>query len=52
MSIRWWARRFELDRDVLPYPRGAPAMGADTVEVLGELGYCADDVARLSRAGV
>jgi crotonobetainyl-CoA:carnitine CoA-transferase CaiB-like acyl-CoA transferase len=41
-----------LDRDVLPYPRGAPAMGADTAEVLGELGYCADDVARLSRAGV
>jgi crotonobetainyl-CoA:carnitine CoA-transferase CaiB-like acyl-CoA transferase len=40
-----------LDRDVLPYPRGAPAMGADTAEVLGELGYCADDVARLSRAG-
>ena len=40
-----------MDRDVLPYPRSAPAMGADTAEVLGELGYCADDVARLSRAG-
>jgi crotonobetainyl-CoA:carnitine CoA-transferase CaiB-like acyl-CoA transferase len=40
-----------LDRDALPYSRGAPAMGADTVDVLVELGYCADDVARLSRAG-
>ncbi len=40
-----------LDCNALPYSRGAPAMGADTVEVLGELGYCADDVARLSRAG-
>lgn len=41
-----------LDRDVLPYPRGAPALGADTVEVLGELGYCADDVARLAQSGI
>jgi crotonobetainyl-CoA:carnitine CoA-transferase CaiB-like acyl-CoA transferase len=41
-----------LDRDVLPYARGAPALGADTVAVLGELGYCADDVARLARSGI
>jgi crotonobetainyl-CoA:carnitine CoA-transferase CaiB-like acyl-CoA transferase len=41
-----------LDRDVLPYTRGAPALGADTIEVLGELGYRSDDVARLSAAGV
>jgi crotonobetainyl-CoA:carnitine CoA-transferase CaiB-like acyl-CoA transferase len=41
-----------LDRDVLRYPRGAPAFGSDTVEVLGELGYCADDVARLSQSGI
>jgi crotonobetainyl-CoA:carnitine CoA-transferase CaiB-like acyl-CoA transferase len=41
-----------LDREVLRYSRGAPALGADTVEVLGELGYCAVDVARLSGAGV
>jgi crotonobetainyl-CoA:carnitine CoA-transferase CaiB-like acyl-CoA transferase len=41
-----------LDGDALPYTRGAPALGADTGEVLGELGYRADEVARLSRAGV
>jgi crotonobetainyl-CoA:carnitine CoA-transferase CaiB-like acyl-CoA transferase len=41
-----------LDRDVLRYPRGAPALGADTVRVLGELGYHSDDVVRLSAAGV
>jgi crotonobetainyl-CoA:carnitine CoA-transferase CaiB-like acyl-CoA transferase len=41
-----------LDRDVLRYPRGAPALGADTADVLGELGYCADDVARLAQSGI
>jgi crotonobetainyl-CoA:carnitine CoA-transferase CaiB-like acyl-CoA transferase len=41
-----------IDHEVLRYPRGAPALGADTVEVLGELGYCADDVARLAESGI
>jgi crotonobetainyl-CoA:carnitine CoA-transferase CaiB-like acyl-CoA transferase len=41
-----------LDHNPLPYPRAAPTLGGDTVEVLGELGYCVDDVATLRRAGV
>lgn len=41
-----------LDHNPLPYPRAAPTLGGDTVDVLGELGYCVDDVATLRRAGV
>jgi hypothetical protein len=40
-----------LDHAALPYPRGAPTLGADTIEVLGELGYSADDVAKLVSSG-
>jgi len=37
-----------------PYaaPRPAPALGEDTVAVLGDLGYSADDLERLARAEV
>jgi crotonobetainyl-CoA:carnitine CoA-transferase CaiB-like acyl-CoA transferase len=41
-----------LNHNPLPYARGAPALGADTAEVLGELGYCAEEVATLARSGV
>jgi crotonobetainyl-CoA:carnitine CoA-transferase CaiB-like acyl-CoA transferase len=40
------------NHDPLPYPRGAPALGADTADVLRELGYCADEVATMVGAGV
>jgi crotonobetainyl-CoA:carnitine CoA-transferase CaiB-like acyl-CoA transferase len=43
---------FRLDRTVLAYPGPAPALGRDTRSVLADLGYVADEIAKLEDAGV
>jgi crotonobetainyl-CoA:carnitine CoA-transferase CaiB-like acyl-CoA transferase len=43
---------FRLDRTVLAYPGPAPALGHDTRSVLADLGYPADEIAKLEDTGV
>jgi crotonobetainyl-CoA:carnitine CoA-transferase CaiB-like acyl-CoA transferase len=50
-SLRVLANPIRLDGERLPN-RAAPALGADTADLLAEIGFTADDAARFRAAGV
>ena len=50
--MRFYSNPIRFDNETIPIRRGAPLLGEDTTQVLGELGYSQSEIDRLYADGV